>query len=69
MFSCVCNDKVVVRVTVKSVVMTGVEMEAVMGVSVALLTIYNRTESVSHKHAISEIRLISKTGGKSTVWT
>ena len=68
-FSSVCNDEVVVRVTVKSVGVTGVKMEALTGVSVALLTIYNMTKSFSHKHVIREIRLISKTGGKSTVWT
>ena len=63
----VCNDEVVVQVTVKSIGVTGVEMEALTGVSVALLTVYDMTKSVSHKHVINEIRLLSKTGGKSDV--
>ena len=44
-FSNVCNDEVLVRVTVKSVAVTGVEMEVLMGASVALL-IYIRYDNV-----------------------
>ena len=55
---------VVVRVSVTSRGNTGVEMEALTGVSVALLTVYDMTKSVSHNHTITSIRLISKTGGK-----
>lgn len=55
---------VVVRVSVTSKGNTGVEMEALTGVSVALLTVYDMTKSVSHNHTITSIRLISKTGGK-----
>ena len=58
------EDKdVIVRVSVKSVGETGVEMEALTGVSVGLLTIYDMTKSVSHEHVITNIRLLSKTGG------
>jgi cyclic pyranopterin phosphate synthase len=44
---------------------TGVEMEALTGASVAALTIYDMCKALSHDIVISEVRLISKTGGKS----
>ena len=44
---------------------TGVEMEALTAVSVAALTIYDMCKAVDRKMKISEIRLISKLGGKS----
>jgi len=44
---------------------TGVEMEALTGVSVAALTVYDMCKSVSPDIVISDIRLVSKTGGKS----
>ena len=43
---------------------TGVEMEALTGVSVAALTIYDMCKALSHDITISEIRLEQKTGGK-----
>ena len=45
---------------------TGVEMEALTGASVAALTIYDMGKAVSHGIVIKEIRLLEKTGGKST---
>lgn len=44
---------------------TGVEMEALTGVSVAALTLYDMCKSLSRDLRILETRLISKTGGKS----
>lgn len=44
---------------------TGVEMEALTGVSTAALTIYDMTKVLSHELEISEIKLKKKTGGKS----
>ena len=44
---------------------TGVEMEALTGVSTAALTIYDMTKALSHDLEISEIKLNKKTGGKS----
>lgn len=44
---------------------TGVEMEALTGVSVASLTIYDMCKSVSHDIVISDIELLEKFGGKS----
>lgn len=44
---------------------TGVEMEALVGASVAALTIYDMCKSLSHEITIGETRLVAKTGGKS----
>ena len=44
---------------------TGVEMEALTGVSVALLTIYDMTKAVTKSSVITDIRLLAKSGGKS----
>ncbi len=44
---------------------TGVEMEALTGVSVGLLTIYDMVKAVDKSMEISEIKLQSKSGGKS----
>lgn len=43
---------------------TGVEMEALMAVSVAALTIYDMCKAVSHDIVITDVKLVSKTGGK-----
>lgn len=44
---------------------TGVEMEALTGVSAALLTIYDMCKAMDKNMEISEIHLVKKTGGKS----
>ena len=44
---------------------TGVEMEALTGVSVALLTIYDMLKAIDRAMEIGGIRLVKKTGGKS----
>ena len=44
---------------------TGVEMEAIVGVNIAAATIYDMCKSFGHEMIIKEIKLISKTGGKS----
>jgi cyclic pyranopterin phosphate synthase len=44
---------------------TGVEMEALTGVSIAALTLYDMCKSLSHDIVISDIHLVEKTGGKS----
>ena len=44
---------------------TGVEMEALTGVSVALLTIYDMCKSIDKRMVISDIHLVEKSGGKS----
>jgi cyclic pyranopterin phosphate synthase len=44
---------------------TGVEMEALTGATVAALTVYDMCKALSHDMVISDVRLISKTGGNS----
>ena len=48
---------------------TGVEMEALTAVSVALLTIYDMCKSFSKNLSISQITLLKKSGGKSGSWS
>ena len=61
------EDAGVIRVfcTVKTEGKTGVEMEALTGVQVALLTIYDMCKSVDKTMEIYEVCLCSKSGGKS----
>lgn len=47
---------------------TGVEMEALTAVSAAALTIYDMCKAVQKDMVIEDIRLLSKTGGKSGEW-
>ena len=43
---------------------TGVEMEALTAVSVTLLTLYDMAKAMDKSMIISDVRLLSKTGGK-----
>lgn len=52
-------------VTAKLTGQTGVEMEALTGVSIGLLTIYDMIKAVDKGMVISDLQLESKTGGKS----
>ena len=54
---------------VSAVAKTGVEMEAVMGVSAALITIYDLSKIVNPHLRIDNIKLLIKEGGKSGLWT
>ncbi len=47
---------------------TGVEMEALIAASVALLTIYDMAKAIDKAMVISGVRLLSKSGGKSGDW-
>lgn len=47
---------------------TGVEMEALVCVTVALLTIYDMTKAMGKEMVIGDVRLLEKTGGKSGTW-
>ena len=47
---------------------TGVEMEAMTGVSIALLTIYDMAKALDKAMVVGPIRLIEKRGGKSGDW-
>ena len=55
--------------TVKVDGKTGVEMEALTGVSVTLLTIYDMCKAIDKRMEMKEIRLESKEGGKSGTFT
>ncbi len=55
------NDGVEVKCTAQTIAQTGVEMEALVGVSVALLTIYDMCKSVDKRMVISDVHLIEKT--------
>ncbi len=57
-----------VKCTAKVVGKTGVEMEALTGVNVALLTIYDMCKAVDKGMRIDNIHLLKKTGGKSGTW-
>ncbi|HHU32684.1 MAG: cyclic pyranopterin monophosphate synthase MoaC [Zhaonellaceae bacterium] len=54
-----------IEATAKTTGKTGVEMEALTAVSVAALTIYDMCKAVDKNMVIDQIRLISKSGGKS----
>ena len=47
---------------------TGVEMEALMAVNIACLTIYDMIKSIDKYAKINSVKLISKSGGKSGDW-
>jgi len=54
--------------TARLTAQTGVEMEALTAVSVALLTIYDMAKALDKGMIINNIMLLSKTGGKSGSW-
>lgn len=60
--------RVYCNVTTQTNGQTGVEMEALTGVQVALLTIYDMCKAVDRGMVMSEIRLVHKSGGKSGEW-
>tara|TARA_B100000427_G_scaffold159061_1_gene132080 strand:- start:105 stop:650 length:546 start_codon:yes stop_codon:yes gene_type:complete len=53
---------------VSAVAKTGVEMEAIMGVNAALITIYDLSKIVNPHLKIDNIKLLIKEGGKSGLW-
>jgi cyclic pyranopterin phosphate synthase len=55
------KDGASVRCTARTVAQTGVEMEALTGVSVALLTIYDMCKAVDKEMVIGEVKLLEKT--------
>ena len=55
------NDGAKVKCTARTVAQTGVEMEVLTGVSIALLTIYDMCKAVDTEMRISDIRLVEKT--------
>jgi cyclic pyranopterin phosphate synthase len=57
------------RATCATVGPTGVEMEALTAVEIALLTVYDMCKAVDRGMTITDIGLVSKTGGRSGEWT
>lgn len=61
----ILEDAIEIESEVKTVGKTGVEMEALMAVSIAALTIYDMCKAVDRGMVIEEIKLMKKSGGKS----
>lgn len=59
------QDQVVISCICRLEAKTGVEMEALVGASIAALTVYDMCKAVSKGIVIKETKLLSKTGGKS----
>ena len=69
-FSCqVETSQVHCIARVKTTGPTGVEMEALTAVQIALLTIYDMCKAVDKGMAMNQIQLLEKMGGKSGTWT
>jgi len=58
-----------VRAEVKTTARTGVEMEALTAVSVACLTLFDMLKAIDRTMRITNVRVLSKAGGKSGDWT
>lgn len=56
------------QATVETRGQTGVEMEALTAVQIALLTIYDMCKAVDRGMCIHQVQLLQKSGGKSGVW-
>ena len=59
------QGQLVIQCTANITGKTGVEMEALTGASVAALTVYDMCKAFSHDIVIKELKLMSKSGGKS----
>jgi cyclic pyranopterin monophosphate synthase len=59
------NNEIIAICTVKTDGKTGVEMESLTGVFVALLTIYDMCKAIDKQMQLSDIHLVNKSGGKS----
>jgi len=62
------TDCIAVTATVSTSGQTGVEMEALTAVAVAGLTLHDMVKAVDRSARMDNIRLVSKTGGKSGDW-
>ncbi len=59
------GDSLLIQVESVATARTGVEMEALVGASVAALTVYDMCKALDKSIVIEQVQLISKTGGKS----
>ena len=62
------EDLLLVRCEASCRGVTGVEMEALLGASVAALTVYDMVKAVDRGMRIEELKLVEKRGGRSGVW-
>ncbi len=60
--------RIICRAEVRCAGQTGVEMEALTAVSVALLTIYDMCKAIDRGMTMGQIRLLKKDGGKTGLW-
>ena len=65
----VADDAVEISATVRTSDRTGVEMEALTAVSVAALTVVDMVKAVDKAAVITDVRVETKTGGKSGDWS
>jgi cyclic pyranopterin phosphate synthase len=65
----VADDAVEIVATVRTTDRTGVEMEALTAVSVAALTVVDMVKAVDKGAVITDVRVETKTGGKSGDWS
>ena len=63
------GDSLVVVATVATTAQTGVEMEALTAASVAALTLYDMIKAIDKLAVITDIKVLTKSGGKSGDWT
>ncbi len=59
------EDELYIHCIAKCSYKTGIEMEALTGANIAALTVYDMCKAIDRKMEITQVRLLSKTGGKS----
>ena len=62
------DDAVAITATVRTTERTGVEMEALTAVTVAALTVVDMVKAVDRAAVITDVRVMSKAGGRSGEW-
>ncbi len=62
------NSTIHCTVTTENIGQTGVEIEALTGVQIGLLTIYDMGKAVDRGMVIKEVKLLENSGGKSGTW-
>ena len=67
-FEALDPERLEIRCRVVSTGRTGVEMEALVGASLAALTVYDMSKARSHEIEIEHVRLLEKRGGRSGLW-
>ena len=58
------EDRLFIRATLRCSYKTGIEMEALTAASVAALTVYDMCKAIDRGMSVTDVRLVSKTGGK-----